>query len=269
LADAFERSQREADSAMNELSPEEVLVQYLPSSAASIESSDATTLPPSTPPTSMSIHNEAAADVSDIATRASTDEATLLWGIGNVFGGSSALPDTQSRKAGKVRRHLIALDFHELPPWLRTGFVLLGMLVLTLALHGLRLIIADVIAFTSFVDVDPAKGQSTTFQATYFHTLPQSSLWKRLAILINGLIWLVSLFHLMQSFQGVLAGQINNRIMQIRLLKTTSVWLAYSGIDGMLRLRSREEISISMMTILMLMLFLSTSAKNLASPSAA
>lgn len=42
------------------------------------------------------------------------------------------------------------------------------------------------------------------------------------------------------------------------------VWLAYSAVDGLLRLRTREEISVSMMTTLVLMLALSNFARNLA-----
>ena len=48
-----------------------------------------------------------------------------------------------------------------------------------------------------------------------------------------------------------------------RKLKSTLVWLVSSGLDGMLRLRTREEVFISMMTILVLKLALSTFVRDL------
>jgi hypothetical protein len=268
LAEAFEQSQRAAESAVNVLSPNDVLVQYLPPTTLTAATSDLTALSSNTPLTSMSIHNEAAADVSDNATQASTDEATLLWGMGAVFGGTSAPQAGQLSKASRPNRAFVAPAFKELPLWLRVGFIVVIMSAFAMAFYFIRLMITDAIAFQSSGNLSQVHEQNNTFGSTYFHTLPQISQWKRHALLINGLIWLTSLLHLVWSFKGVLDGRINNRAMQIRLLKTTFVWLTYSGVDGMLRLRSREGISISMMTILMLMLFLSTSAKNLASPVA-
>lgn len=265
LAEAFAQLQRAAESAINDLTPDEVLGQYFPPRTSVAATSDTTGLSSRTLPTSMDIHNEAGAGVSDTATRGSMEDDTFLWGVGTVFGGLSEPPIARSKNKIRVKRPFAAPTFLELPPWLRVSLLMTGILSLTSVTCCARSLVQ--------VTRSPVAGvfglelhQNATFQSTYFRTLPQASSWKRHTMILNGGIWLHSLFRLIQSFRDMLDGFVANRTMQIRLLKATFLWLTCSALDGMLRLRTREEVSISMMTILMLMLVLSTFARNLAGP---
>ena len=210
----------------------------------------------------MSIHDEAAADVSDDATRATTEDDTILWGMGMAFGDTVNSSLASYKQQQRRSRHIAIPTFMHLPTWLQCCVLAALVLCLTLAVHWAQSS-AQAISWHLSGVLKGSVGDSRSFQSRYFTTVPHMARWKRVVALVNGGMWLVSLVQLIFSFQAVLKGTLDNRTMQLRLLKTMFVWLAHSGIDGMLRLRTREEISISMMTILLLMLVLSTFAKNL------
>ena len=192
LAEAFELSQQAAESAVHNLTPIDVLGEFMPRIAPSTTNSSSAELSSTTPPTSMSIHNEAAADVSEDATLASTEDNTLLWGLGASFEVHEAPQEFVKKPRVQRRRSYDLPAFSKLPPWAQLA-VLAGISLCLASAFCCAQVLAQ--ALSSHLRHTLSSEATETFQSWYFSTVPRMSPWKRVAALVNGFVWLVSLFH--------------------------------------------------------------------------
>jgi hypothetical protein len=258
--------------------PEELLGTYFPSispTASSGRTSNERSTPSAghnqqssshTAPTSIGIHNEVRAGVSDNATRGSSYIDPYIWGIGMGFSGISLQPSTRQQKTGSTMPTRLPV-FAQLPVWLRFSVFVIPSTLLILATYCIHTFLMS--SSSPFGDVLRSRPQrNQSFRSTYFPTLSQADTWKRIVMSLNGIVWLSSVVFCIRSFRQVLNGATSNRRIQTRLLALTLLWLVCSGLDGMLRLSTRQEVSVSFITILMLMLTLSTFARHLSIPIA-
>jgi hypothetical protein len=262
--DVFAQSDQAAAAAIESQTPEEVLGEYVPGNSSTASTVGTSNRQPSiqTAPTSIGIHNEVAADVSDIATFGQSEDEVVVWGAGSGFGDGPFRPTTR-RKTGRAPKTTTMPTFAQLPTWFRicvycTVFMLLALATSSIDsfMRGMTSPMTNVLGGTL--------QQNATFRTTYFSTLSRVPTWRRIPMSLIGILWLSSVVYCIRSFRDMLAERISNHTIQIRLLTQTFLWLLCSALDGVLRLRAREEIAISMITILMLMLVLSTFARHLA-----
>ncbi|KIW07795.1 uncharacterized protein PV09_01719 [Verruconis gallopava] len=263
FTEVFAQLQAAAQEAMNSRTPEDVLEEYFPMQSSTLPPSG-TRSPTKTRPTSISIHDEALADVSEIASGGTLEiDDPLFWGLG-----ANAGPGRWAgrQKTTRLSNQLTLPAFAQLPTWVRIFVAQVAVGSVVLAVYGLRELLECIRIQVANVSAHHAP-QDASFWTTYFPRLTKVSGCKAVAMSLNGLIWLCSAVHCAQSFRQMLTGAMSNRTIQVRLLILTPLWLACCTVDGILRLRTREEISLSMMTILMLMFVLSTFARHLAVPS--
>lgn len=207
----------------------------------------------------MDIHNEAAADVSEVATGGSADNDIVYWGIGANFG------EATSRVARRMRSKATGSAAPQLTLW--HGIAIYAALAFSLVL--IMFCTSSLIWGISFplsVVLNSAAQKAPGFRATYFSTLTQIPGWHRAILSANGLAWLTSVVLLVRLFRRMLHGPMSNRTAQSSLLCHMLLWLACSSVDGMIRLRTREEISMSMIGLLVMFFVLSHFANYFAAP---